>query len=165
MERKTALGFLGGTMVVFAFFVAVLFLGEMSADSAGARLASAAPAPEPPPTVTVRNSDYGRILFDGEGRALYAFTRDSRGASTCAGACAAAWPPYVVEGSVRAGSGAEQSLLATIRRAGGGRQVAYAGRPLYYYVGDREPGQVLCQNVVEFGGTWLVIRPSGRLVR
>ena len=43
--------------------------------------------------------------------------------------------------------------------------MTYAGRPLYYYVGDRSPGQVLCQNVVEFGGRWLLLRPSGKLLR
>jgi hypothetical protein len=42
--------------------------------------------------------------------------------------------------------------------------VTYDGRPLYYYVGDGV-GQVKCQAVDEFGGTWLVVRPSGRLVR
>jgi hypothetical protein len=36
---------------------------------------------------------------------------------------------------------------------------------LYYYVGDRQPGQILCQDVFEFGGTWLVVRPNGTLVR
>ena len=30
----------------------------------------------PPASVSVRSSDYGRILFDGRGRALYAFTRE-----------------------------------------------------------------------------------------
>ena len=44
-------------------------------------------------------------------------------------------------------------------------QVTYAGRPLYYYVGDRRPGQILCQNVSEFGGLWLVARANGTLVR
>jgi len=44
-------------------------------------------------------------------------------------------------------------------------QVTYAGRALYYYVGDRKPRQVLCQNVSEFEGIWRVIRPSGALVR
>ena len=43
-------------------------------------------------------------------------------------------------------------------------RATYAGRPLYFYVGDRRPGQVLCQNVVEFGGRWLVLRASGQLV-
>jgi predicted lipoprotein with Yx(FWY)xxD motif len=115
-------------------------------------------------TLTVRTSDYGKILFDGRGFALYAFTRD-RGQSACAGACATAWPPFVVKGGIRAGTGVKASLLGTVRRANGARQVTYAGRPLYYYVGDRRPDQVLCQNVREFGGLWLVVRPNGRLVR
>ena len=38
------------------------------------------------------------------------------------------------------------------RRRDGRRQVTYAGRSLYYYVGDLSPGQILCQNVDEFGG-------------
>lgn len=116
-------------------------------------------------TLTVRSSDYGRIVFDSRGRALYAFTRDRRGRSNCSGACAAAWPPYIVKGALRAGAGTSRSLLGTIRRADGSRQLTYNGRPLYYYVGDREPGEVRCQNVFGFGGLWLVVRPSGALVR
>lgn len=129
--------------------------------------ASAAPAPAkgPPPTLTVRTSAYGPILFDGRGHALYAFTRDPRGGrSTCYGACAKAWPPYVVRGRLSAGSGARRSLLRTAPRRDGTSQVTYAGRPLYYYVGDGRL-QVKCQNVDEFGGLWLVVRGSGRLVR
>ena len=116
-------------------------------------------------TLTVRKSAYGRILFDGRGRALYAFTRDPRGRSACSGACARAWPPYTLRSGIRAGAGVKRSLIGTTRRADGTRQITYAGRPLYYYVSDRSPGQVLCQNVREFGGLWLVVRPSGRLVR
>jgi predicted lipoprotein with Yx(FWY)xxD motif len=109
-------------------------------------------------------SAYGRVLFDGRGFALYAFARDPAGHSTCGGACARSWPPAIVRGGVRAGRGARASLLGTTRRADGSRQVTYAGRPLYYYVGDRRPGQILCQHVYEFGGLWLVVRANGRLV-
>jgi predicted lipoprotein with Yx(FWY)xxD motif len=116
-------------------------------------------------TLTVRSSAFGRILFDSRGRALYAFTRDPRRRSECYGACAAAWPPYLARGRLRAGNSTERSLLRTTRRSNGTRQVTYAGRPLYYYVGDRRPGEVRCQNVREFGGIWLVMRANGRLVR
>jgi predicted lipoprotein with Yx(FWY)xxD motif len=116
-------------------------------------------------TLTVRNSDYGRIVFDSRGRALYAFTRDPRGRSVCSGACATAWPPYLVRGKLRAPAGVNRSLLGTTRRADGTRQLTFGGLPLYYYVGDRKPGEVRCQNIFEFGGLWLVVRPSGRLVR
>lgn len=117
-----------------------------------------AAAPVPRPAVTVKASSYGRILFDGRGFVLYGFTRDPRGRSVCSGACATAWPPYVVK---RRPVG---KLLGTTKRAGGALQLTYAGHPLYYYVGDRRPGQIRCQNATEFGGVWRVLRPSGRLV-
>jgi predicted lipoprotein with Yx(FWY)xxD motif len=46
------------------------------------------------------------------------------------------------------------------RLRGGKRQVTYDGHPLYYYVDDA-PGRVLCHNVLEFGGVWLVLRSDG----
>jgi predicted lipoprotein with Yx(FWY)xxD motif len=116
-------------------------------------------------TVTARSSAYGKILFDGRGFVLYAFTKDSRGRSACSGACATRWPPYLVKSRGRAGAGVKGSLLGVAKRSGGKLQATYAGRPLYYYVGDRKPRQVLCQNVNEFGGLWLVLRPNGKLVR
>ena len=115
-------------------------------------------------TVAVRSSSYGRILFDGRGFVLYAFTHDPRGKSTCSGACAKAWPPYLVHSRPAAVAGASGKLVGTVRRADGTTQVTYAGRPLYYYVGDTRPGRILCQNVTEFGGVWRVVRPDGRLV-
>jgi predicted lipoprotein with Yx(FWY)xxD motif len=113
------------------------------------------------PSVAAHASKYGRILFDGRGFALYSFTRDPRGRSTCAAACAKKWPPYIVGGRPAAGVGAKASLLGTIRRNDGRLQATYAGRPLYYYVGDKKPGQILCQGVSLFGGLWLVVRPDG----
>ena len=119
---------------------------------------------EAAPTLTVRSSSFGKVLFDGRGFVLYAFTKD-RHQSACSGACAKAWPPYVVRSGVRAGAGVKASLLRTVRRANGSRQVTYAGRPLYFYVGDKKTGQIRCQNASEFGGLWLIVRPSGTLVR
>ena len=110
-------------------------------------------------------TQYGRILFDGRGYVLYGFTRDPRGKSVCAGACAKAWPPYVVRARPRAGRGVAGALIGTTKRRDGSLQATYRGHPLYYYVGDRKPGQILCQNVQEFGGLWLVVRPTGQLVR
>jgi predicted lipoprotein with Yx(FWY)xxD motif len=88
-----------------------------------------------------------------------------RGRSACTGACAEAWPLYIVSGRLRAGTGVKRARLGTIRRPDGSRQLTYAGRPLYYYVGDSKPGEVRRQNVYEFGGLWLVVRASGKLVR
>ena len=116
--------------------------------------------------VRVIRTAYGRALGDRRGFALYAFTRDRPPGSMCYGACAAAWPPYLLHaGTAAAGSGARSHLVGTIRRRDGRHQVTYAGRPLYSYVGDREPRQVLCQAVTEFGGTWLVVAPDGSVIR
>lgn len=162
-SNRTALASLvAGGAILFALFTAAVFL---SGGETPPPAAAATPAPEAPATVMVGESDYGPMLFDGRGYALYAFTRDGRGPSVCAAACAEAWPPYLLDGELVAGDGTRQNLLGTVRSPDGSRQVTYDGRPLYYYVGDREPGLVLCQDVVEFGGTWLVVRGDGVLVR
>jgi predicted lipoprotein with Yx(FWY)xxD motif len=117
------------------------------------------------PALTARPSTYGKALFDGRGFVLYAFTRDHR-RSACYGQCAKAWPPYYApKGTLRVAKGLKRSLLGTVRRRNGRRQVTYAGRPLYYYVGDTGPGVIRCQDVYEFGGRWLLVRPGGRLLR
>jgi predicted lipoprotein with Yx(FWY)xxD motif len=143
-----------------ALFFVLLALAAVSASSAAFASSQA-----PRPTLTAGSSSYGRVLFDGRGFVVYAFTRDPRGKSVCTGACAKAWPPYVVKTRLRAASGVKARLLGTTRRADGSLQVTYAGRALYYYVGDRSKGQILCHNVTEFGGVWRVIRPSGTPVR
>jgi predicted lipoprotein with Yx(FWY)xxD motif len=139
------------TALISILAVAVLAPSAMSADRSG--------------TVAAHSSRFGRILFDGRGFVLYAFTKDARGRSACYGACAAAWPPYLVSAKPKAAAGVNAKLLGTTRRRDGKLQLTFAGRPLYYYVGDRAPRQILCQNVSEYGGLWLVVRPSGVLVR
>jgi predicted lipoprotein with Yx(FWY)xxD motif len=121
--------------------------------------------PGPAPTLSAKSSRYGRILFDGRGDVLYAFTKDRRGRSNCYGACAKTWPVYYKKGALVTGNGVRPGLVGTTKRRNGRRQITYAGRPLYYYAGDRKPGRITCQNVVEFGGRWLVVRPNGKLVR
>jgi predicted lipoprotein with Yx(FWY)xxD motif len=115
-------------------------------------------------SIKVMSSRYGKLIFDGGGRALYLFTRERTSRSRCYGDCATAWPPFLTNGRPRAGKGARSKLLGTTRRRDGKTQVTYRGHPLYYYQGDRKPGQILCQDVDEFGGTWLVVSPTGRAV-
>jgi predicted lipoprotein with Yx(FWY)xxD motif len=140
----------------------------MAAGLAAAAVLAPAAMTEPSaarPALTARSSSFGKVLFDGRGFVLYAFTRDRR-SSRCYGDCAKAWPPYFApKGKLTVGRGVKRSLLGTVERRSGRRQVTYAGRPLYYYVGDRRPGQILCQDVFEYRGRWLIVRPSGKLVR
>jgi predicted lipoprotein with Yx(FWY)xxD motif len=144
--------------------LALLTLAAVAALALPAAAMSEASATRP--TLQVKTSRFGPVLFDGRGFVLYAFTRDPRGRSACYGACARAWPVYYVpRAGLSAGKGVKRSLIGTTKRRDGRRQVTYAGRPLYYYVGDRSPGDITCQDVVEYGGTWLIVRGSGRLVR
>lgn len=105
-------------------------------------------------------SEYGRVVADAKGEAFYIFDKESSAKSRCYGACARAWPPVLTKGKPRAGKGAKANLLGTTKRADGKLQVTYDGQPLYYYIDDT-PGNILCQNVSEFGGLWLVVSPGG----
>jgi predicted lipoprotein with Yx(FWY)xxD motif len=100
------------------------------------------------------------VLFDGRNRALYLFTRDPRRKTRCYGACADAWPPFYAKGRPRAGRGVDRDLIGTIERRDGRRQVTYKGQALYFYVDDPRD-QVLCNDVVEFGGTWYAVDAKG----
>ena len=128
----------------------------------GAETDADAAAAKPPrgPRLTLRDSQFGPVLFDGRNRALYLFTRDPRNKTRCYGACAAAWPPFYAKGRPRAGRGIDRSLLGTIERRDGRRQVTYKGQALYFYIDDPR-GQVLCNDVFEFGGTWYAVDAKG----
>jgi predicted lipoprotein with Yx(FWY)xxD motif len=115
-------------------------------------------------TIEVADSQYGSILFDSDQQAIYLFDKETSDTSECYGDCAAAWPPVLTDGDPQAGNGIDAKLLGTTERDDGSAQVTYGGHPLYYYVDDG-PGQVLCHNVEEFGGLWLVITPSGDAVQ
>lgn len=133
--------------------------------SGAASAPSASEAGERTLALKLRSTRYGKILFDGRDRVLYAFTRDKRGGkSTCYGACAGAWPVYFSTAKVKALRGVRQSLIGTVRRRNGRLQVTYNGWPLYFYAHEG-PREVKCQNVDNFGGLWLVVRANGRLVR
>jgi predicted lipoprotein with Yx(FWY)xxD motif len=115
-------------------------------------------------SVAVGSSRLGQILTDSGGRTLYLFEKDSGSASACDASCASVWPPVTTAGAVQAGSGASTNLVATIARGDGTRQVTYNGHPLYYYVGDQKPGDTGGQDLVQFGGGWYVLSPSGTQV-
>jgi predicted lipoprotein with Yx(FWY)xxD motif len=118
------------------------------------------PKPKPGATIVTADSDFGTMLFDSKQQAIYIFENDRAQRSNCYGECALAWPPVLTKGEPEAGSGVDDSLLGTIRRRDGSRQVTYAGKPLYFYAHEG-PGEVKCHNVNLNGGLWWVIAPSG----
>ena len=161
--------------ITLAGIAAVVALAIASCGSSGSSADGATmPAPADPPTAAIAvngpklklvESGYGTILSNGRGRALYLFTADHGKGSNCSGDCAAAWPPYIVKSKPVAGPGVKAGKIGTTRRSDGRLQATYAGHPVYFYVSDDEPGEVLCQAVSEFGGYWYVLRASGQAVR
>jgi predicted lipoprotein with Yx(FWY)xxD motif len=157
----------------------VLALAGCGSDSSGQSSPASAPAPTTAPApskpaapagvkptgtlIRLQSSQFGQVLFDGRGQAIYLFTKDTRNRTRCFGECARAWPPVYTRGTPRAGANVNAGLLGTIGR-GAERQVTYRGRPLYFYAHEGR-NVVTCQNVDEFGGTWLVVRGSGAAVR
>jgi predicted lipoprotein with Yx(FWY)xxD motif len=119
---------------------------------------------EPPPStgavVTTGDSEFGVMLFDDRGQAMYLFDREGTSTPDCYDECAAAWPPVLTDGAPRAGGAADPALLGTTQRTDGSVQVTYAGHPLYFYANE-EPGEVLCHNVFLNGGLWFVVTPEG----
>jgi predicted lipoprotein with Yx(FWY)xxD motif len=104
----------------------------------------------------------GQVLVDSAGHTLYAFGNDTAKAAACEGVCAKAWPPLLVEqGEPHPSNGAAASLLGTVTRADGSRQVTYAGHPLYSFSGDKQPGEAGGNGASAFGGTWSALKGSG----
>lgn len=111
--------------------------------------------------VEVGESEFGPMLFDTNGQAIYIFENDPKGETVCYDECAAEWPPVFTDGEPQAGKGVKKSLLGTVKRRDGKLQVTYGGKPLYFYAHE-EPNEVRCHNVNLNGGMWWVVGPDGK---
>ena len=154
-----------------ATFGAVMVLVAACSSSSGASTAPSAVASTAPSaaasttaggetyTVATASGTVGVYLTGEDGKTLYTFTPDSAGTSTCTDACAAKWPPFTVaaDDTLKAGDGVT-GALTTFARADGSMQVAYGGKPLYYYAADSKAGDTTGQGV---GGKWFVATPAG----
>jgi predicted lipoprotein with Yx(FWY)xxD motif len=118
---------------------------------------------EPGITVVAAASDFGTILFDATGQAIYVFDVETTTQPRCYDACADAWPPVLTQAAPQAGQGVTGSLLGTTRRAEGTTQVTYGGHPLYFYAHEGKH-EVKCHDVFLNGGNWYAVRPDGNRV-
>lgn len=132
----------------------------LTVASAGAVAAYASGSP----TVKTRHGKLGTYVVDAKSMTLYLFEKDKGKKSSCNGTCAKVWAPLVVKGKPTAGSGLKSSLLSTITRTGGAKQVTYGGHPLYHYDDDHKAGQTKGQGSTEFGAKWYVVAPSGKKI-
>lgn len=93
------------------------------------------------------------VLVGSNGMTLYTFDRDAPGGgkSACNGPCAQNWPPLAA--TAMAGASGD---WAVITRDDGSRQWAYKGKPLYYWVRDKQPGDRTGDG---FNNVWRLARP------
>ena len=118
---------------------------------------SASPSAAPAAVLKTERTALGTVLTNAQGLTVYWFAKDSPTASTCAGACAAAWPPVL--GMPRAESGVKLGgTLGEIKRANGTMQATFNGHPLYLFAGDQAPGQANGNGVDGFGALWYAFK-------
>ena len=84
----------------------------------------------------------GTYLVDGQGFAIYGYSKDTQNQpATCTGDCAKDWPPVMITGAAAvAGNGADATKLGVSKNMNGMVQVTYNGWPLYYFDEDTQPG-------------------------
>jgi len=138
--------------------------GSSSSSSSSYRAAGGSPPSQPTSsalTIGTASGTLGTYLTGASGRALYIWVADGNDKSSCSGACAKAWPPLTASSAPKVAGGASAADLSLISRADGSKQVAYKGRPLYYYAGDTGAGMTNGQGSNQFGAKWWLISPSG----
>ncbi len=147
------------------FFAGLVFCLPPLTSAALAQTPEAKPSPNSVGALEVRQKEpFGSYLTDNQGRALYTFERDVQGSgeSVCYAACADAWPPALGDPEqVKLGAGLDRSQLSSVVRKDGGKQLTYAGWPLYYFSRDTAPGDTSGQDVTGFGGEWFLLAPNG----
>ena len=161
MTNMKYLLWVGGVVVVALVAYLVLRPMPAAAPEPQSPVAVAQPAVQAPSAGEYHDNIYlvktdpakGSYLADFNGTALYIYDKDTTGISTCTGGCAKAWPPYtsgaVAEGTLPTG-------VTVIARADGSKQFAWQGKPLYYYSGDKNPGDVTGDGIA---GVWHLAKP------
>ena len=95
-------------------------------------------------------TDSNGVMASKDGKTLYTFTKDAAGKSNCNGACAAAWPPFMVANPAAAGGD-----FSIVTRDDGAKQWAFKGMPMYFFAGDAKAGDM---NGEGSGGVWFVVK-------
>ncbi|KGN32065.1 hypothetical protein N802_10710 [Knoellia sinensis KCTC 19936] len=111
-------------------------------------------------SIIAADSQFGAVLFDASGQAIYVFDLETTAEPACYDDCAEAWPPVLTDGEPVAGTGARARLLGTTTRSDGSVQVTYNDRPLYFYAHEGK-NEVRCHDIFLNGGNWYALQPDG----
>jgi len=111
--------------------------------------------------MTAFNEELGTFLVGEGGMTLYMFTQDEPGRSNCDEGCLQAWPPLLAGQMIELGEGVNPALIGEGEMLDGRKIVTYNDMPLYYWVGDVQPGDTTGQG---FSNVWYVVAPDGSVV-
>ena len=162
-RTRVSFGVIGAVIAVIVVVV-VATSGGNAKTTAGTAPETARTTVPAASAISAKQTSLGNTLVDANGRVLYLFEGDKRDRSTLSSAGQSIWPPLTAATRPAAGGGAVASQITLIKGAGGKSQVAYNGHPLYYYVGDRGPGQTTGQGLNQFGALWYVLSPAGTAI-
>ena len=96
------------------------------------------------------------FLVGPTGGTLYVFSKDAPGISNCIDTCLQNWPAMTVPDGIDATAvPSAKGQLAVITRDDGSKQLTYNGQPVYYYAGDKLPGDTNGDGV---GGVWSIAK-------
>ena len=128
--------------IVTAVFVVLTVILVASTGYALAYPNITAPTQMPAYSVNIANKPgIGSYLTNGTGWTLYTFARDipTNGTSRCMGVCVRNWPLFYAA-NLNLPSGLDATSFTVVTRSDGGKQLAYKGYPLYYFINDTKPG-------------------------
>jgi predicted lipoprotein with Yx(FWY)xxD motif len=119
------------------------------------------------PTVKLANTNAGKIIVNGKGFTVYAFSKDGHNKDVCMTKkhCLTTWPAVTTKTKPVAGPGLKAKLVGTIKLANGAKQVTYAGHPLYHYSFDSSRASTDYVGQPDFGGHWDAVNAAGHVVK
>ena len=121
-----------------------LFLATLAISAASMAVSVSAVAADEPAKMS------GGALVAANGMTLYTFDADKAGSgkSACNGPCAGLWPPLLAADQ-------PSGEYSVVTRDDGARQVAYKGKPVYFYKADQKAGDRTGDN---FKDVWHIIK-------
>jgi predicted lipoprotein with Yx(FWY)xxD motif/plastocyanin len=150
MKKTKIIGAIGLLLITMILFFAGCSGNQPPATTTTTQATTTTTLPSV--ALLISQTSAGAIITDQQGMSLYTFDSDGIRESNCNVQCAATWMPLMTSASGPSSVPGELlSDIATFTRLDGTTQVAYKGRPLYYYVGDAVAGDIRGDGL---GGIW-----------
>ena len=123
-----------------------LFLATLAISAASLVASVSATAADAPAKMS------GDALVAANGMTLYTFDNDKAGSgkSVCNGPCAGLWPPLMASSTDQPAGD-----YSVVTRDDGSRQLAYKGKPLYFYKADQKAGD---RTGDKFKDVWHIVK-------